>query len=218
MILTERSGKNRSDRGALNTEVKVSYRICFLSARPIRQALAKTILASQHENTDQLVKQLQAFVERDFSSYIVIAVTIDSDDRRVSGPMMQAINSGTTGILKNRTFLERQDGKRLFLMEYLTPIADNLGAARTLAAVRVNPVLWLRSVTLPATMTAPVGSVTAPRIAPVTSARRRDPPANTAKNTNSHNGRVRFIDDLLAVIPEYFHRPGGMSRGKLKFQ
>src|SRR6266478_7340960 len=69
---------NRSDRGALNGEVHVSYRICFLSARPVRQALAKTILASQGENNDQLVKQLQDFVERDFSSYIAIAVTINS--------------------------------------------------------------------------------------------------------------------------------------------
>jgi len=119
---------NRSDRGALNVEVNVSYRISFLSARPVRQALAKTILAAQRETDDQLVKQLQDFVERDFSPYIVIAVTIDSDDRRVSGPMLQAIASATTGTLKNRTFLERQDGKRLFLTEYHPPIADNLGA------------------------------------------------------------------------------------------
>jgi hypothetical protein len=119
---------NRADRGAVNTEVNISYRISFLSSRPVRQALAKVIMAAEREPNDKLVSQLQSFVERDFSSYIVMAVTVTSDDKRFSGPILQAINSATTGTLKNRTFLERQDGKRLFLMEYLAPIADNLGA------------------------------------------------------------------------------------------
>lgn len=119
---------NRADRGAVNQEVNVSYRISFLSSRPVRQALAKVILAAEREPSDQLVSRLQSFVERDFSPYIVIAVTVKSDDSRFSGPILQAINSATTGTLKNRTYLERQDGKRLFLSEYLVPIADNLGA------------------------------------------------------------------------------------------
>ncbi len=119
---------NRTDRGAVNEEIHVSYRICFLSARPIRQAFAKMILSSQQNKKEELAQQLQAFVERDFSSYVVIAVTVDSNDRRFSGPVMQQINSATTGTLKNTTYLERQDGKRLFLMEYLPPISDGLGA------------------------------------------------------------------------------------------
>src|SRR5438270_9326498 len=32
---------NRADRGAVNQAVNTTYRICFLSARPIRQAFAK---------------------------------------------------------------------------------------------------------------------------------------------------------------------------------
>ena len=119
---------NRADRGAVNQEIHVSYRISFLSSRPVRQALAKTILAAEREPNDQLVKQLQSFVERDFSQYIVIAVTVTSTDGRFSGPIMQAINSATTGTLKNTTYLERQDGRRLFLSQYLAPIPDNLGA------------------------------------------------------------------------------------------
>lgn len=128
-VSTQQSiNNNRADRGAVNQEVNVTYRICFLSARPIRQAFAKMILSSQHEPNDQLITQLQSFVERDFSPYIVIAVTVVSNDQRFSGPVMQAINSATTGTLKNTTYLERQDGKRLFLKEYLPPIADGLGA------------------------------------------------------------------------------------------
>jgi hypothetical protein len=119
---------NRADRGAVNQEVNITYRISFLSSRPVRQALAKVIMAAESEPSDQLVSQLQSFVERDFSSYIVIAVTVKSDDTRFSGPVLQAINSATIGTLKNRTYLERQDGKRLFLQDYHAPIADNLGA------------------------------------------------------------------------------------------
>src|SRR6185369_4356902 len=119
---------NRADRGALNEEVHTSYRISFLSARPVRQAFAKMILSSERGPNEQLASQLQAFVERDFSSFVVIAVKIDSTDQRFLGPVMQAINSATTGTLKNTTYLERQDGQRVFLMQYNAPIADNLGA------------------------------------------------------------------------------------------
>jgi hypothetical protein len=119
---------NRADRGALNEEVHTSYRISFLSARPVRQAFAKIILSAEREPNEQLANQLQAFVERDFSPYVVIAVKVDSTDGRLLGPIMQAINSGTTGTLKNTTYLERQDGKRVFLMQYVAPISDNLGA------------------------------------------------------------------------------------------
>jgi thiamine kinase-like enzyme len=86
------------------------------------------ILSSERGPNEQLASQLQAFVERDFSSFVVIAVKIDSTDQRLLGPVMQAINSATTGTLKNTTYLERQDGQRVFLMQYNAPIADNLGA------------------------------------------------------------------------------------------
>lgn len=119
---------NRADRGAVNQVVNVSYRICFLSARPVRQAFAKMILSKETTPDDRLVSQLQAFVERDFSPYIVIAVSVEANDQRFSGPIMQAINSANTGSLKNNAYLERQDGKRLFLSQYIPPISDGLGA------------------------------------------------------------------------------------------
>jgi hypothetical protein len=119
---------NRADRGAVNQAVNITYRICFLSARPIRQAFAKMILSSQHSNDSELLSRLQDFVDRDFSAYIVIAVSVESNDQRFSSPVMQLINSATVGTLKNTTYLERQDGKRLFLTDYHPPIADGLGA------------------------------------------------------------------------------------------
>lgn len=119
---------NRADRGAVNQAVSIKYRICFLSARPIRRAFARMVLSSQHQKNDNLVAQLQSFVDRDFSPYIVIAVNVEANDRRFSGPIMQAINSATAGTLKNTTYLEREDGKRLFLMSYQAPVQDLLGA------------------------------------------------------------------------------------------
>jgi hypothetical protein len=128
-VSTQQSiNNNRADRGAVNEAISVSYRISFLSSRPVRQALAKMILSAQPAPNEQLIKDLQAFVERDFSPFIAIAVSVFSTDGRFSGPAMQAINSATTGTLKNKAFLERQDGKRLFLQEYHAPIQDNLGA------------------------------------------------------------------------------------------
>jgi hypothetical protein len=118
----------RADQGAVNTAVSIKYRISFLSARPVREAFAKMVLSSQHQNDDKLVTRLQSFVDRDFSPYIVIAVSVEANDARFLGPIMQAINSATTGTLKNRAYLERQDGKRLFLINYLAPIQDGLGA------------------------------------------------------------------------------------------
>jgi hypothetical protein len=119
---------NRADRGAVNEAISITYRISFLSARPIRQAFAKMILSSQHEPDDRLAQNLQAFVERDFSPYVVIAVTPDAPDRRFLGPIMQEINSATTATLQNNAYLERADGKRLFLTQYSAPISDGLGA------------------------------------------------------------------------------------------
>lgn len=119
---------NRADRGAVNQAVSIKYRICFLSAKPVREAFARMVLSSQEKADDQLVAQLQSFVERDFSAYIVIGVNVEASDKRFSGPIMQAINSAATGTLKNNTYLERQDGKRLFLISYIPPIKDGLGA------------------------------------------------------------------------------------------
>jgi hypothetical protein len=119
---------NRADRGAVNQVVEIRYRICFLSAKPIREAMARMVIAAQHEPDADLISRLNAFVQRDFSPYIVIAVSIDANDQRFLGPIMQQINSAAAGSLKNKAYLETPDGSRLFLSGYQPPIADGLGA------------------------------------------------------------------------------------------
>jgi hypothetical protein len=118
---------NRADRGATNQAVSINYRIRLLSAKPIRQALARMVIL-QGKPDPGLREQLSSFVDRDFNQFIVVAIAFDSTDGRFSGPALQAFASATAGTLKNNTFLERKDGKRLFLIDYKPPINDGLGA------------------------------------------------------------------------------------------
>lgn len=118
------SSGSRSQQGALNQATNISYGIRFLSAKPIRQAIARQIILKN----PQMTEKLMAFADQKSEQYIVVAVDYNSADRRFSGPAMQQFNSANIGILKNATYLERKDGKRIFLEQYLAPINDGMGA------------------------------------------------------------------------------------------
>ncbi len=120
------SGPNtsRGRQGAINQATNVNFRIRLLSAKPIRQAFARTITAKQ----PNMAEPLKAFVDRDFSDYIVVSVDWDSTDRRYSGPAGQLFNSANTGVLRNVTYLEVSGGQRNFLSQYQAPQPDGLGA------------------------------------------------------------------------------------------
>ena len=119
---------NRVAQGANNQAISVNYHVRLLSSKPVRQAFMRVIELTQKEADKELLSGLSSFVDRDFSDFIVVAVTVDSTDGRFSGPAMQAFASSTGGTLKNKTYLERKDGKRVFLMQYHPPINDGLGA------------------------------------------------------------------------------------------
>lgn len=128
--LTDRQSVNNSRiaQGATNQPISINYHVRLLSARPVRQAFMRFMELTQKNLDPETHKGLRMFAERDFSDYIVVAVTFDSTDGRFSGPVLQAFSSATAGTLKNKTYLERKDGKRLFLMDYRSPISDGLGA------------------------------------------------------------------------------------------
>ena len=119
---------NRVTQGANNQAISVNYHVRLLSAKPVRQAFMRVIELTQKTPEKELLDGLKSFVDRDFSDFIVVAVTFDSTDGRYSGPALQAFAAGTIGTLKNKTYLERKDGKRVFLMQYHAPINDGLGA------------------------------------------------------------------------------------------
>jgi hypothetical protein len=116
------------ESGAKNSTMFVKYRIRLLSAKPIREALARMVMLAQPAPNPQLSEQLQGFVDRDFNEYVVVAVTVEASDQRYSAPIGQAFNSATAEMLKKTTYLERKDGKRLFLLEYRPPSNDGIGA------------------------------------------------------------------------------------------
>jgi hypothetical protein len=118
------AGTSRGTQGATNQATKVDFRIRLLSAKPIRQALARTVTAKQPD----MAPQMKAFVDRDFSEFIVVAVSWESADQRYSGQAMQLFNSANTGLIKNKTFLEVKGGQRNFLSQYIAPQPDGLGA------------------------------------------------------------------------------------------
>jgi hypothetical protein len=75
-----------------------------------------------------VVARMNSFAELQASDSIIVAVTIEGTDKRSLGKVMQIIESAVTGTLKNTTYLERNDGKRLFIEEYVPPGKDGFGA------------------------------------------------------------------------------------------
>lgn len=108
----------------------VNFRIRFLSAKPVRQAISRVMELKQKGAVDErLASQLRAFAAADFPDYVVITVLCDSDQPNMRLQEATALlNNRTTADLKNNTFLELKDGRRVFLQEYQPPRNDGLGA------------------------------------------------------------------------------------------
>lgn len=122
------TSSDRTSQGATNQAVNVNFHIRFLSAKPIRQAFARSILLQQKTPNAQLEEQLKAFAEQKSADWVVVAVNFDSTDQRFTNTAMQTFNALNTGVLQNKTYLEIKDGKRVFLKDYRAPIADGMGA------------------------------------------------------------------------------------------
>ena len=122
------TSSQRAASGANNQAVSTNYRIRFLTARPIREALARKILLAQKTPNPDLAIQLSNFVEATSSNYIVVSVDFDTKDPRHRNIPAQAFAAAVLATLKSRTYLDRNDGKRVFLLSYRPPSGDNLGA------------------------------------------------------------------------------------------
>ena len=123
------NNQSRASEGAYNQAVNVNYRIRFFSAKPIREALARSIFLQQEPATRELlIPQMQSLIDRNFAPWIVVIVDFSATDGRLAGKAMQDFASATAEGLKNKTYLERNDGKRIFLLDYRAPNGDGLGA------------------------------------------------------------------------------------------
>jgi len=106
----------------------VKYHVRFLSAKPVRAAFARMVLLSRAEPDENLAAQLQGFIDRDIADYIVVSVGVEVADEKMAAPLMRAFTAATTEALAKNVYLERKDGKKLYLMEYRAPIEDGMGA------------------------------------------------------------------------------------------
>ena len=122
------AASRNTESGQTKPVPSIKYYVRFLSAKPIRAAFARRVLLEQTQPNEDLTTQLKAFVDRDFSSYIVITVSVEVGDEKMVGGVTRAFSAATTEALQNNVYLERKDGKKLFLMEYRPPAADGMGA------------------------------------------------------------------------------------------
>ena len=122
------TSEQRAAGGANNQAVSINYRVRLLTARPIRQALARKILLGQKTENPELSNRLANFVEAGSSNYIVVTVDFDTKDGRYRNIPAQAFAAAVLATLKSNTYLDRNDGKRIFLIDYRPPSSDNLGA------------------------------------------------------------------------------------------
>ena len=123
------SDSSRMESGQPKTDTTVRYRARFLSAKPVRGAIAKIMMLKKGDTADEaLATQLQEFVNRDFGDYVVVVVTAEAADPKRVGPMMQFLTTATADVFKEKVYLERKDGKKLMLADYRPPGPDGMGA------------------------------------------------------------------------------------------
>lgn len=120
--------QSRLEGGARNQSTNLKYGVRFFSARPVRRAFVRVIQLQQKDLAADVIERMNSFAELPSNESIIIAVTIEGTDKRSLGKVMQIVNSAASGTLKNKSYLERSDGKRLFLEEYVPPGKDGFGA------------------------------------------------------------------------------------------
>lgn len=117
-----RAGESGEKREA----AAIHYRVRLLTAKPIRAAFVR--LVELQGAPAERVAQLRSFVDRDFGDYIVVTIMADGNDQKRKLAVSQILTSADVNALKEVTYLERKDGKRVQLVDYRAPIQDGLGA------------------------------------------------------------------------------------------
>jgi hypothetical protein len=125
---SDRELSRQGESGEGKPVAYVKYHVRFLSAKPVRAAFARLVLLAKAEPDQALTTQLQGFIDRDFSDYIVVSVGVEVGDQKMAGPIMQAFSAANSEALQKTVYLERKDGKKLFLMDYRPPVEDGMGA------------------------------------------------------------------------------------------
>jgi hypothetical protein len=104
------------------------FRVRFLSAKPVRQALSRTIeLQQKGAMNEQIATQLKQFASGEFLEYIVISLTIDASATGANVQQASALLRRNNAELKNTVYLEVKGSKRIALQEFQPAGTDALG-------------------------------------------------------------------------------------------
>lgn len=114
------------ESGEKKEAAAIHYRVRLLTAKPIRAAFVR--LVELQGAPAERVAQLRSFVDRDFGDYIVVTITADGSDQKRKLAVGQVLGNADANALKEVTYLERKDGKRVQLVDYRAPVEDGLGA------------------------------------------------------------------------------------------
>ncbi|NWG14542.1 MAG: hypothetical protein HXY20_13530 [Acidobacteria bacterium] len=112
-----------------NMEIYRYFHVRFLTARPIRMALGRMNRIMQDgEKATGVDENSQSFIDASFGDRIIVGVDADSNSGRYRGEMYQILNTLNLGMLEQNTYLQRSDGLKNYITEYVPPSGDGLGA------------------------------------------------------------------------------------------
>ena len=114
-------------QGPTPLPTEVYLRVRFITAKPIREGFARKLLLSQPNPPPELTAQLQTVIDNGFGDFTVVAVNVDGPNPQTVGMTLQALMGLKTSDLTDKVYLERKDGKRLPVIDYKRPVADNMG-------------------------------------------------------------------------------------------
>jgi hypothetical protein len=106
-------------------EFTTIFRIAVYSARTVRQAYIAVVA----DGDETKFTQYEDFVARDFDD-IILSMTVDSVPRGLSSvfDLNSELQALRTPDLINNTYLSTDDGRKVYLKEYVPPSTDGTGA------------------------------------------------------------------------------------------
>jgi hypothetical protein len=119
-------GREEAVRGAV-TNASVTFHIRFFTARPIRQAYVRMLQMGERPPDQAVIERMNAWANLQADDRIIVAVSFEGDQRYL-GRVAKTFRAATTADIKNTVYLERNDGKRVFLSDYVPPSKDPFGA------------------------------------------------------------------------------------------
>jgi len=105
------------------------FRVRFLSARPVRMALSRwNWIAKEGDKADGADEGNRKFVDTSFPNEIVLSLEAETNARRSAAEVAKLLSSLTLARLKPGTYLQSPGGKKNYIMDYVPPSPDGLGA------------------------------------------------------------------------------------------